>query len=116
MTAMALISINMILTPALLYVDVAVAVLLMVDVALYSCVFVLNTAVIGASPENMLTDISIWLPAVSMSVIILTAFQPRRLDQTGIEWAENPSNDASYDVARILPKKHQWGKMPRRQT
>ena len=102
MTAVALISINMILTPALLYMDVAVAVLLMVDVALDSCVFLLNTAVIGASPENMLTDISIWLPAVSISVIILTAFQPRRLDQTGIEWAENPSNDASYDVTRIV--------------
>ena len=109
MTAVALISINMILTPALLYMDVAVAVLLMVDVALDSCIFVLNTAVIGASPENMLTDISIWLPAISISGIILAAFQPRRLDQTGIEWAENPSNDASYDVARIVTEEASVG-------
>ena len=37
-----------------------------------------------------------------------------RLDQTGIEWAENPSNDASYDVARIVTEEASVGKMPRK--
>ena len=107
MIAIALISINMILTPVLLYVDASVAQLLMVDVALDSCVFLLNTAVIGASPEKILTDVSIWLPAVSMSGIILTAFQPRELDRTDIEWADNPSNDISWDVLGNVAKEEQ---------
>ena len=98
MIAIALISINMMLTPMLLYVDASVLKLLTVDAILDTCVFVLNTAIIGASPKDILTDISIWLPAVSLSGTILVAFQPRGLDGIGIEWANNPSTNVSCNA------------------
>eukprot|EP00949_MAST-11_sp_MAST-11-sp1_P005312 g5312.t1 len=121
MTATALISINMIVTPTLVYFDATAATLLIVDAALDTCAFLLNTAVIGASPEDLLTDISIWLPAVSLSGIILIAFQPQKLEQKDIErggresirWIENISIvSSSKSVGRNI--EHETGSAQRK--
>ena len=67
--------------------------LLLVDILLDGSYFMVNTALIGAAPTDVLVDVAIWLPAIMLASMVLSLFQVRKLEK--VEWVENPEMERS---------------------
>ena len=92
--AVSLISINTAITPLLYLFEASIKTVLITDIALDGCVFVLNTLLIGASPDFVFADASICFPAIMIGAMTQAIFQPKVVIQSGknIAWVENPQD------------------------
>eukprot|EP00949_MAST-11_sp_MAST-11-sp1_P002469 g2469.t1 len=96
-TMVSLTSTNLIVTPILLICEASTFTLLIVDMALDSTFFILNLALIRVSPEGLLTDISLWFPAVMIASTVLDAWHSK--EHESLQWESNPS----FDPAPQMP-------------